>query len=204
MQWMACFTASLPTNANPNIQIMYDSGSADRGQLLYVYFMGGGRGNPRIMYGYSRMTVEPRIISMPGRSTSGFHRSGRLCLHQARSAVERGGETIARCETTHAVCRGERGEGGGDGSVGGKVSIKTRKQIEGGRGGGREEWEGGGGGTFGWEWKHKQKFLTKQTRTHQGKSTKLNHAWHSKPCTVKRQQPTVPPSISSKFDYSYP
>ena len=35
----------------------------------------------------SRMTIDPRIPTMPGRSTSGFHRPGRYRLHQARSAV---------------------------------------------------------------------------------------------------------------------
>ena len=40
-----------------------------------------------LMHGRSRMTIDPRIPKMPGRSTSGFHRPGRPCLHQARSAV---------------------------------------------------------------------------------------------------------------------
>ena len=35
----------------------------------------------------SRMIIDFRIPTMPGRSTSGFHRPGRHCLHQARSAV---------------------------------------------------------------------------------------------------------------------
>ena len=40
------------------------------------------------MHGRSRMTVDPRIPTMPlGRSMSGFHRPGRRRLHQARSAV---------------------------------------------------------------------------------------------------------------------
>ena len=38
------------------------------------------------MHGSSRMTIDPRIPTMPGRSTSGIHRPGRHCLHQARSA----------------------------------------------------------------------------------------------------------------------
>ena len=33
------------------------------------------------------MTIDPRIPTMPGRSTSGFHQPGRHCLHQARSAL---------------------------------------------------------------------------------------------------------------------
>ena len=40
-----------------------------------------------IMHGRSRMTINPRIPIMPGRSTSGFHRPRRHCLHQARSPV---------------------------------------------------------------------------------------------------------------------
>ena len=39
------------------------------------------------MHGRSRMTLDPRVPTMPGRSTSGFHRLGRHCLQQARSAV---------------------------------------------------------------------------------------------------------------------
>ena len=39
------------------------------------------------MHGRTRKTINPRIPSMPGRSTSGFHRPGTQCLHQARSAV---------------------------------------------------------------------------------------------------------------------
>ena len=39
------------------------------------------------MHGRSLMTIDLRIPTMPGRSTSGCHRPGRHCLHQARSAV---------------------------------------------------------------------------------------------------------------------
>ena len=39
------------------------------------------------MHGRSRVTIDPRTPTMPGRSTSGFHRPGRHCLHQARSVV---------------------------------------------------------------------------------------------------------------------
>ena len=39
------------------------------------------------MDGGSRMTIDPRIPTMPGRSRSGSHRPSRHCLHQARSAV---------------------------------------------------------------------------------------------------------------------
>ena len=36
-----------------------------------------------IMHGRSRTTMDPRIPTLPGRSTSGFHRPGRHWLHQA-------------------------------------------------------------------------------------------------------------------------
>ena len=40
------------------------------------------------MYGHSGMMIMvPRIPTILGRSTSGFHRPGRTCLHQARRAV---------------------------------------------------------------------------------------------------------------------
>ena len=52
---------------------------------------GGWRGGIHFVHGRSRMTMDPRIPSMPGRSTSGFHPPGRHCLNhclnQARSAV---------------------------------------------------------------------------------------------------------------------
>ena len=44
-------------------------------------------GVPDIMHGHSRMTIDPRIPTMPRQSTSGFHRPGRQCMHQARRAV---------------------------------------------------------------------------------------------------------------------
>ena len=49
--------------------------------------MGVCEGNTHVMHGRSRMAVDPRIATMPGRSTSGFHRPGRHCMHQVRSAV---------------------------------------------------------------------------------------------------------------------
>ena len=48
---------------------------------------GMGRGVTQFVHGRSRMAIDPRIPTMPGRSTSGFHQLGTLCLHQARSAV---------------------------------------------------------------------------------------------------------------------
>ena len=40
-----------------------------------------------LMHGRSRMTIDARNPTIPGRSMSGFHRPGRYCLHQARNAV---------------------------------------------------------------------------------------------------------------------
>ena len=46
--------------------------------------IGGGEGGcTQFVHGHSRMTIDPRIPTMPGRSTSGFHQPGRHCLHQA-------------------------------------------------------------------------------------------------------------------------
>ena len=40
-----------------------------------------------VMHSRTRMAIDPRIPTMPGLSTSSFHRSGRHRVHQARSAV---------------------------------------------------------------------------------------------------------------------
>ena len=40
-----------------------------------------------LMHGRSRVTIDPRAPTMPGRSTSGFHQPGERCVYQARSAV---------------------------------------------------------------------------------------------------------------------
>ena len=45
------------------------------------------RGVLDLMHGRSRVTIGSRTPTMPGRSMSGFHKPGRHCLHQARSAV---------------------------------------------------------------------------------------------------------------------
>ena len=59
------------------------------GWALMVAARGGGT---QFVQGCSRMTIDARIPTMPGRSTSGFHQPGRYRLHQARSAV--------RCSTS--------------------------------------------------------------------------------------------------------
>ena len=48
---------------------------------------GGWRGCTQFVHGRRSMTIDPRIHTMPGRSTSGFQQPGRHCLHQARSVV---------------------------------------------------------------------------------------------------------------------
>ena len=47
---------------------------------------GGGGSVVITMDGRSRMTIDPRIPTMPGRKTAGFRRPGIHCLHQARRA----------------------------------------------------------------------------------------------------------------------
>ena len=47
----------------------------------------GGGGCTQFVHGRSRMTIDARIPTMPGRSTSGFHQPGGHYLHQVRSAV---------------------------------------------------------------------------------------------------------------------
>ena len=44
-------------------------------------------GCTQFVHGRSRMTIDPRIPTMPKRSPSGFHQPSRHGLHQARSAV---------------------------------------------------------------------------------------------------------------------
>ena len=65
--------------------------------------MGGGGGGGRggvldVMHGCSRMTIDPRILAMPGWSTSGFHRPGRHCLHQAQKRREVSSESRMKGE----------------------------------------------------------------------------------------------------------
>ena len=38
----------------------------------------GGGGCTNVMHGRSRVTIDPRILTMPGRSMSGFHRPGKI------------------------------------------------------------------------------------------------------------------------------
>ena len=65
-------------------QIFGQSAKCQRGAWLGERGAQGGRVFD-IIHGRSRITVDPRIPTMPGRSTSGFHRPGaKIGLHQAR------------------------------------------------------------------------------------------------------------------------
>ena len=52
------------------------SGNDSASEIGAMHKRGGG-GVLTVMHGRSRMTIDPRIPTMPGRSTSGFHRTGR-------------------------------------------------------------------------------------------------------------------------------
>ena len=54
---------------------------------------GGGVYSFRAYHSRSAKGIDPHIPAMPGRSTSGFQRPGRHCVHQARHTV--------RCSTSH-------------------------------------------------------------------------------------------------------
>ena len=67
-------------------RVTYDTGSNfSETEKKIGMTCGKGGGGTQIMHGRSRMTIDPRIPAMPGRSTSGFHQPGRHCLHQAQS-----------------------------------------------------------------------------------------------------------------------
>ena len=65
-------------------------GAILKGSKSQSGFKNGRGGEGRVldaMRGRSRMTRDPRVPTMPGRSTSGFHRPGRHCLNQARGEL---------------------------------------------------------------------------------------------------------------------
>ena len=49
---------------------------------------GGGEGCTQFVRCRSRMAIDLRVLTMPARSASDFHRPGGHCLRQARSAVK--------------------------------------------------------------------------------------------------------------------
>ena len=75
-----------------NLALSVDTASATKSShLVRACGLGQGVIDRRdaldLMHGRSRMTIGPRILTIPGRNMSGIHRPGRHCLHQARSAV---------------------------------------------------------------------------------------------------------------------
>ena len=60
---------------------------AGRQMLPTAVVLANCGGCTHVMHDRSRTTIAPLIPAMPGRSTSGFHRPGRNCLHQARSTA---------------------------------------------------------------------------------------------------------------------
>ena len=59
-----------------------------RGETIANVDWGGmEEGCARAMHGRGRRIIDPRLLTMLRRSAPGFHRPGRHCLHQARSAV---------------------------------------------------------------------------------------------------------------------
>ena len=75
----------LPSRGRDVGFLFFSSYDGPRGMRTYP--VRGGWGGAQFVHGRSRMTVDPRIPTVPGRSMSGFHQPGRHCLHQARSAV---------------------------------------------------------------------------------------------------------------------
>ena len=53
---------------------------------------GAREGGTHVMHGRCRMTIDHRIPTTPGRSTSGFHRPGRQCLQKSAKRREVCGE----------------------------------------------------------------------------------------------------------------
>ena len=85
-------TQHLPTSHLLSLLICRSRTSGEQEQsfiytalLVRPIWRGGGRCT-QFVHGRSRMTLDPRIPTMPGRSTSGFRQPGTHCLHQARGA----------------------------------------------------------------------------------------------------------------------
>ena len=69
----------------PRYIAFHSEGGANKSVTCALYIPVGGC--THVMPCRGRMIIDVRIPTIPGRSTSGFHRPGRHCLHQARSAV---------------------------------------------------------------------------------------------------------------------
>ena len=69
------FGVSFPTPGKPFWRIFCGQGGTGG--------RGGGGGDTQVVHCRSRVTTDPRIPAMPGRSTSGFHQPGSvlsLCM----------------------------------------------------------------------------------------------------------------------------
>ena len=81
------------------------------------------------MHGRSRMTIDPRIATTPGRSASGFHRLGRHCLRKEHRHKRTGG---VRLKYVWPLCQVfQRQAQAGLGSVDGFPSLCRRSFFAG-------------------------------------------------------------------------
>ena len=81
------------------------------------------------MHSRSRITIDPRIPAMPRRSTSGFRRPGRHCLHPAPSAVRYWASHMKRDLPLEVKGRGEeRGGYVGHADLEGKKKKKDETE----------------------------------------------------------------------------
>ena len=81
------FCAAAATAHGSTVVLYNEARATVGGRYPPPFRQGYGGGSTQFGHGRSRVSIDPRIPTMPGRSTSGFHPPGRHCLHQARSAV---------------------------------------------------------------------------------------------------------------------
>ena len=92
---VSCIPSRTTCEADFRTMCVLSRTSKASSEFIYYYFgvvwpLSETKGGcARFVHGRCRMAIDPRIPTMPGRSTSGFHRLGRHCLHQTRSAVRR-------------------------------------------------------------------------------------------------------------------
>ena len=61
--------------------------------IMYIRIPLWGGGGTQFLHGRSHMTMDPRVPTVPGRSTSGFHQSGRHFLAPTAKRREVFGES---------------------------------------------------------------------------------------------------------------